>query len=128
MDGIEGFVPKNGEGAGGESTNEKRAEQTWRIGDGEITNIVFGAMRIIESFVNDRENGFEVGASGDFGNDTSVGSKNINLRNDDVAEDLGGGVRIGGAAKIADDGSGSFVAGSFESENFHGVIIAFFDG
>lgn len=31
---------------------------------------------------------FEVGASGDFGDDATIGGENVNLRNDYVAEDF----------------------------------------
>lgn len=47
------------------------------------------------------KNGFEMGTSGNFGNNAAVGSKDVDLRNDDVAEDFG---------VVTDDGGSGFVA------------------
>lgn len=54
-------------------------------------------------------------ASGNFGDDTAVFSKNIYLRNDDVTKNM---------STVFDDGDSGFVAGSFDAEDYHGVIIS----
>lgn len=69
--------------------------------------------------MDDGEDGFEVGASGNFGNNTTVSGENVNLRDDDVAEDVDA---------VFDDGGGGFVARSFDGEDFHGTMIHYFGG
>lgn len=112
--GVKGFVPEDGESAGGEGADEERAEEAGGVGDGDIIDVVFGEVGVSKGLVDDGEDGFEVGASGDFGNDAAVGSKNIDLGDDDVAEDAG---------LVCDDGGGGFVAGGFDSENIHIIYI-----
>lgn len=63
------------------------------------------------------QDGFEVGTCGNFGNDAAVGSENINLRDDDVTENL---------TAIGNDRRSGFVARRFDGENFHMIIIAYF--
>lgn len=53
MNGVEGFVPENGKGAGGESANEKGSEKARGVSDGDIVDVVFGEMGVIERFMND---------------------------------------------------------------------------
>lgn len=69
--------------------------------------------------MDDGEDGFEVGAGGDFGDNSAVGGENVNLRDDDVAEDVDA---------VFDDGGGGFVARGFDSEDFHGAIVRYFEG
>lgn len=68
--------------------------------------------------MDDREDGFEVGAGGDFRDDPAVGSENVDLGNDDVAEDIDA---------VFDDGGSGFVTRGFDSEDFHGAIVRYFE-
>lgn len=68
--------------------------------------------------MDDGEDGFEVGAGGDFGDDSAVGSENVDLGDDDVAEDFGA---------VFDDGGSGFVTRGFDSEDFHGAIVRCFE-
>ena len=56
-------------------------------------------------------------ASGDFRYDAAIGSKNIDLRNDNITQNF---------MTIFDDRNGSFVTGRFDSQNSHRMIIVFF--
>ncbi len=51
VDGIKRFIPEDGEHAGGEGTDEKRAKQTGTVSDGDIINVVFRQVCVIESFM-----------------------------------------------------------------------------
>ncbi len=65
------------------------------------------------------EDGFEMRAGGDFGNYATISSKNVNLRDDHIAEDL---------AMIRNDRGGGFVTRGFDSKNIHIIYyITFFD-
>lgn len=120
MNGIEGFVPENGEGAGSKRANQKRAEKTGSVSNSNIINIIFGEVGIVEGFVNDREDSLEMRTGGNLGNYTAIGSENVNLRNDDIADDSG---------VVAYDGGGGFVAGTLDGKNFHMLyIVACFGG
>lgn len=61
-------------------------------GDGVdiVPLLLFGEARegVVEGLVDDGKDGFEVGAGGDFGNYSAVGLKNVNLGNDDVAQNF----------------------------------------
>lgn len=53
MDGVEGLVPKDSEGASGERADEERAEKTRSVSDGNIIDVIFGEFGVCEGFVND---------------------------------------------------------------------------
>ena len=60
------------------------------MGDGDridfvpVVLAIFCKIGVRKSFVEDREDGFEMGASGDFGNDTALGLEDVELGDDDV--------------------------------------------
>ena len=64
--------------------------------------------------VDDWHNGFDVGTGGDFWNDSAVFFVDIDLRDDDVGQNI---------CAVFDDGSGGFVTGAFDAKNFHCVNI-----
>ncbi len=66
--------------------------------------------------MNDGEDSFEVRASGDLRNHSAVSGEDVDLGDDDVTENL---------SVVGDDGSGGFVAGAFNGENIHGLIITY---
>ena len=86
VDGVEGFVVEDGEGAGGESADEEATEETWGVGDGDVSDVVPSDSGACECLVDDGEDCLEVAASGDFGDDAAVGFENVDLRDDDVAQ------------------------------------------
>lgn len=131
MNSVERFVPEDGESTGSKCANEERTKQARGIGDGDIVNIIFSEMSVVEGFVNDGEDSFKMGTSGNFGNNATIGGEDVDLGDDDVAENLrrGGYIRGGvwtlSIVKVADNSCSGFVTGSFDGKDFHGVIIAF---
>lgn len=65
---------------------------------------------LVESLVDDRKNGFEMGAGGNFGDDAAVGFEDVDLRDDDVAQN---------GTAVLNNGGGGFIAAGFEGENVH---------
>ena len=63
-----------------------------------------------ESLMDDRLDGFEMGAGGNFRDDTTVICEDIDLRNYNIAQNL---------VTIFDNGGSSFIARSFDTQNFH---------
>ncbi len=139
VDGVEGLMPENGKHAGGQGTDHEGAHETGGVGDGDGVDVgcevgifrefsfefgvlleemgaVFRDAGFDEGLMDDGKNGFEMGAGGNFWYNTTVSSKNVNLRNDDVAEDFDA---------IFDHGGGSFVARTFNSKDSHGFIILY---
>ena len=105
VNGVEGFVVEEGEGAGGQSADEEGTEKAWGVGDGDGVDVVPGEGGVGEGAVEDGEDGFEVGTGGDFGDDATVGFENVNLGNDNVRQNT---------SPVLDNGDGSFVAGGFD--------------
>lgn len=114
MDGVERLVPEDGEHASGEGADEEGAEEAGGIGNGDVINIILSEAGVAKGFVNDGQDSLEVRAGSDFRNNTTICGENVNLRNDDIADDAG---------VVADDGGGGFVAGTFDGENFHIIYI-----
>ncbi len=85
VDGVEGFVVEDGEGAGGESADEETAEEAGGVGDGNGVDVVPSDFGVCKGFVDDGEDGFEVASGCDFGDDAAVGFENVDLGDDDVA-------------------------------------------
>lgn len=80
------------------------------MGDGDSIKIFDCKISVDEALINDRHNGFDVGASGDFRNDATIGGVDIDLGNYDVRQNM---------TAVFDDGSGGFVAGALDAQNFH---------
>ncbi len=104
--GIEGFIVKDGKSAGCEGANQKGTKEAWSMSDSDGVYIIPGAGCIFQSFINNREDRFEMGAGGNFRDDTSIFGKNINLGNDDVAQNF---------SAIFYDRGGGFVAAGFNA-------------
>lgn len=114
VDGVERFLPEDGEHAGGQSTDHKRAHETGGMGDGDGVEVIFVEIGIAEGLMDDGKDGFEVGTGGDFWYNSAISRKNVNLRNHDIAEDFGA---------VFNHGGGSFITRSFNGEDFHRFII-----
>lgn len=115
MDGVKRLLPENGEHAGGEGTDKEGTEETRGVSNGDIINVVFRQMSIVEGLVNDGKNGFEVRTGGDLGNYTAICGENVNLRNYDIADDL---------TIVANNSGGSFVTRTFDGEDFHNIYYS----
>lgn len=77
-------------------------------------NVIPGTICIFECTVHDWHHGFKMRASGNFWNNTTIFGKDIDLGNDDIAQNMNA---------VFDNGGGGFVTTGFDSQYFHGVII-----
>ena len=76
---VKRLIVNDGEGTGGERTDEQRADQAGRVGDGDGVDIVPGAISIRQSFVDDWADDFQVATGGNFWNDTTVFGVDVDL-------------------------------------------------
>lgn len=60
--------------------------------------------------MDDGEDGLEVGASGDFRDDSAVGFEDVDLGNDDTTENV---------VAVLNDGGGGFVTAGLDGEDVH---------
>lgn len=114
VDRKERLVVKKGDSASSEGADKERAGETGAVGDGYSVEILDFESGIRKRLFNDRQDSFDMGARGDFGYDSTVGGVDVDLGDDDVAKDF---------CTVFDNGSSSFVAGSFDSQYFHPVIV-----
>ena len=110
MSWIEWFVVDDGQRASGESADKEGTDEARCVGYGDSVDVVNGKVGVFERFIDDGLDGFDMGASGDFRNDASVFGMDIDLRDDNVRQNMGA---------VCDDGGGGFVAGGFDSQDFH---------
>ena len=114
MDGVEGFFVEDGEGASGEGADEEGTEEARGVGDGDGIDVVPGEVGVSQGFVDDGKDGFEMGTSGDFGDDPAIGSENVDLGDDNVAQNFDA---------VFDNGGSGFVTGGFDAEDFHNFLL-----
>ena len=107
---IEGLVVEDCERAGGEGADEETANEAWGMSDGDSIDAVDSFAGISKSLFNDRINGFDVAAGGNFWNDATVFGVDIDLRHDNIRQDF---------LSVFDNGGGGFVARRFDTEDFH---------
>ena len=107
---IEGDIVDDGNSAGGESADKERADEAGGVSDGDGVKVFYGQVGVGESLVDDGEDGFDMATGGNFGNDATVGGMDVDLRDDNIRED---------GLAILNNGGGSFVAGGFDTQNFH---------
>ena len=111
VDGDEGPLPGEGEGFGGGDADEQAADEAGAVGDGDCIKLFggFGDAGGGEGFIDDGVEGFKVSAGGDFRDDAAEFGVEVDLRGDDIGEDV---------AAIAHDGGGGFITGGFDAEDF----------
>lgn len=107
-------VMQNGGSAGSEGADKKGADEAWGMSDGNGVNVGPIELSVSEGLVKDGVDGFDMRASGDFGNNATVGGMNIDLRNDDVGKN---------AVAIFDDGRCGFVTRTLNSKNAHILLL-----
>lgn len=86
------------------------------MGDGDGIDIIPGEMGRVKSLIDGGEDGFEMRAGGNLGNDATVGSENIDLGEDDTTKNMDA---------VFDDGDGGFITRRLDGEDFHRGIIAY---
>ena len=107
-------VMQNGGSAGSEGADKKGADEAWGMSDGNGVNVGPIELSVSEGLVKDGVDGFDMRASGDLGNNATVGGMNIDLRNDDVGKN---------AVAIFDDGRCGFVTRTLNSKNAHILLL-----
>ncbi len=110
VDGVERFFMKNGKGTGGEGANEEGAKKPWGVSNGDGVDGIEGFAGVFYGFIYDWEDGFEVGAGGDFWDNTTVFGEDVNLGGDNIRKNM---------AAVFDNGGSGFVARGFNAEDFH---------
>ena len=80
------------------------------MSDGDGIDVVPGAASVFQRTINDWHHGFKMRASGNFWDNTTVFSEDIDLGNDYVAQNVNA---------VFDNGGSGFVATGFNPQNFH---------
>ena len=108
VDGDEGKIVGEGEGLGVGDADEQRPGEAGTGGDGDGVEIGEGDAGLGQRGADDGNDGAEMLAAGQLGNDAAVAGVGGDLRGD------GGGKR---ARAALDDGRGGLVAGGFDAED-----------
>ncbi len=112
VDGDEGKVVGKGEGFGVGDADEKRSGEAGAGGDGDGVEVGEGQAGFGEGGADDGNDGAEMLAAGQLGNDAAVAGVGGDLRGDDGRES---------ARAALDNGRGGFVAGGFDAEDEAGA-------
>lgn len=80
------------------------------MGDSNGVEIFGGKVGVLQTLIDDGHNCLDVRAGGNFRNHAAIGRVDVDLRNDDIRQNV---------TAVFDDGSGSFVTGAFDAQNFH---------
>lgn len=107
-------VMQNGGSAGSEGADKKGADEARGMSDGNGVDVGPIELSVGEGLVKDGVDGFDMRASGNLGNNATVGGMNIDLRNDDVGKN---------AVAIFDDGRCGFVTRTLNSKNAHIFLL-----
>ena len=107
VDGDEREVGAEGQGLGEGDADEQGSGEAGAFGDGDGVEIGVGDTGSLHGLADDGDDGAEVLAGGELGDDASVVAVD-ELGGDDVGEDL---------VAVADDGCGGLVAGAFDTED-----------
>jgi len=99
-----------GDGAGGVVPDEEAAGEAGAAGAGNGVDVIEGAVRGGEGFLDDGDDLEQVLAAGDLGDNAAVFGVQIDLGRDDGRQ---------GHAAVFDDGGSGLVAGGFDGEDFH---------
>ena len=107
VDGDERLRERVGEGLGVSDADEERAGEAGAFGDGDGVELPHGHLGFAEGSVDDGDDGAEVLAGGELGDDAAVGGVDGDLRGDDVREL---------ACAALNDGGGGLVAGTLDTQ------------
>ena len=111
---VKRLIVNDGEGTGGERTDEQRADQAGRVGDGDGVDIVPGAISIRQSFFDDRVNNLQMAAGGNFRDDAAVFSMDIDLGIDHIRKQ---------AFAVFNDRRRCLIAAGLDSQNPHLLLL-----
>ena len=113
---MRGRLLREGEGLGVGDADQQRSGEAGAGGDGDGVEIGEGDVGLSERGADDGNDGAEMLAAGQLGNDAAVAGVGGDLRGDD------GGER---ARAALDDGRGGLVAGGFDAEDEAGAGHSF---
>ena len=108
VDGDEWQSLGEGEGFGVGDANEERSGEAGTAGDGDGVEVGEGDVGLGQGGAHDGDDGAEMLAAGQLGDDSAIAG---------VGGDLGGDDRGEDASAALDDGSGGLVAGGFDAED-----------
>jgi len=108
IDGDQRFVEREGKRFSKADADEQCSGETRSLRDRDGVDRLIGMGSIGERLANDGNDGAEMLARSEFGNDTSVGLMSGDLRGDDVGKNL--------LARAHHGGSG-FITGAFDTED-----------
>ena len=108
VDGDEGQTAGEGQRFGVGDANEEGAGEARTGGDGDGVKVGKGDASLGKGSADDRDDGAEMLAGGQFGDDSTVAG---------VGGDLGGDDGAKGAGAALDDGGGGLVAGGFNCKD-----------
>ena len=108
VDGDEGQIGGEGQGFGVGDADEQGAGEAWTGGYGDGVEVGEGDAGLGERGADDRDDGAEMLAGGQFGDDSAISGVGGDLRGDNRAE------RVGPAL---DDGGGGLVARGFDGQD-----------
>ena len=108
VDGDEGDVLREGQGLGVGDADQQRSGEAGAGGDGDGVEVVEGDVGLGEGGADDGDDGAEMLAAGQLGNDAAIAGVGGDLRGDDRG-------KCAGAA--LDDGGSGLVAGGFDGED-----------
>jgi len=111
---VERLIMNDGEGAGGESADEQRADQAGRVGNGDGVDIIPGAAGIRQSLFNDRVDNFQVAAGGNFWDNAAVFGMDVDLGIDHIRKQ---------AFAVFNDRRRCFIAAGLDSQNPHLLLL-----
>lgn len=114
IDADEGLGGDEAEGFGVGESDEEGANESGSFGDGDGVEIRESALGAIERFANNRHDGAEMFAGGEFGYDAAVLAVSVELRGDDGAQDV---------AAVGNDRRGGFVTRGFDAKNQGQIAI-----
>ena len=112
VDGDEGQALGKGEGFGVGDANEERSGEAGTAGDGDGVEVGEGDVGLGQGGAHDGDDGAEMLAAGQLGDDSAIAG---------VGGDLGGDDRGEDASAALDHGRGGLVAGGFDTEDEAGA-------
>ena len=107
---VKRFVMKDGKSAGGEGADKEATDEAWGMSDGDSVYVVDSKIGVFEGLIDDRIDGFNVRASGNFWDNAAVFGVDIDLRHNNIGQDF---------LSVFDDRCGGFVTGRFDTQDFH---------
>lgn len=115
IDAIERLFMSDGQGARGKYADEQAAAEAWSLGYGNAVDVAPGAVGGFQGLMNNRQNGLDMAAGGDFRYHAPVSRMQIHAGSHGVREQ---------PMPVFYDGCGRLIATGFDAQDFHPIRIA----